>query len=51
MICEAEVQVESPEVSEIVSCPECGSQLVVSQISDDSLSFEEAPEVEEDWGE
>ncbi len=50
-ICDADVQVDNPELSEIVNCSDCGSQLVVSQISDNSLIFEEAPEVEEDWGE
>jgi len=50
-ICDAEVTVKEPEVSEVVSCPDCGTSLVISSIDDSTVLFEEAPAVEEDWGE
>ena len=49
-ICEAEVEVSDDAiVGEIVECPDCGSELEVKSL--DPLAVEEAPEVEEDWGE
>ncbi len=35
--------------NELISCPDCGVELEI--ISLDPLELEEAPEVEEDWGE
>lgn len=48
--CGAEVATEPGlEEAEIVVCPDCGVELEV--ISLDPITFELAPEVEEDWGE
>lgn len=49
-ICEADVPVPGDAVeNELVACPDCGSELEV--ISLEPLELDEAPEVEEDWGE
>lgn len=49
-VCEAEVQIaKNAIVGEIVECADCGTELEV--ISLDPVKVEEAPEVEEDWGE
>ena len=37
------------EVSELVVCPECGTELEVVGL--DPLKLDLAPEIEEDWGE
>lgn len=52
-VCDSEVKLSSDlEVSELVTCQECQSRLVVSEIDNpSSVVLEEAPEVEEDWGE
>lgn len=52
-VCDSEVKLSSDlEVSELVNCQECQSRLVVSEIDNpSSVVLEEAPEVEEDWGE
>ena len=48
--CEAEITFgEIPVLSEILQCPECGSELEV--VSLDPLELELAPEEDEDWGE
>ncbi|GIW64375.1 MAG: hypothetical protein KatS3mg092_0308 [Patescibacteria group bacterium] len=39
------------EVSEIITCQECGSRLVVVSLEKNKVDLEEAPQVEEDWGE
>lgn len=39
------------EETEILSCPECRSMLVVDGIEGDRLRLAEAPRIEEDWGE
>lgn len=39
------------EVSEIITCQECGSRLVVVSLEKNKVNLEEAPQVEEDWGE
>ncbi len=51
-VCEALV-ISPPgvEESEVISCPDCQSILVVDSIQADRLSLEEAPQMEEDWGE
>ena len=50
-ICEAEVSLkEDILVSEILSCPDCHSVLVVEAIDDQRASLREAPAIEEDWG-
>ncbi len=51
-ICDAQVTLpKNTEESEIVSCPECHTRLVVTKIEKNSATLEEAPKVEEDWGE
>jgi len=50
-VCEAEVSLkEDIFVSEILSCPDCHSVLVVDAIDDHQVSLKEAPAIEEDWG-
>lgn len=49
-ICGTDVDLPSDlEVGEIVDCLTCGSELEV--VADDPAALEEAPELEEDWGE
>jgi len=38
------------EVSEIITCNECHSRLVVEKIEANNIIINEAPQVEEDWG-
>ena len=47
--CSCIIEIETPEVGDIVECSECGIELEV--ISLDPLVLEIAPEEEEDWGE
>ncbi len=48
--CDANLEIPSDAMeNELISCPECGSELEV--ISLDPLELDLAPEVEEDWGE
>ena len=51
-ICDAQVTV-APDVteSEVVSCAECKTRLVVDKVAGKTISLSKAPEVEEDWGE
>ncbi len=50
-ICDGVIQLTSQlEVSEIISCPECGNRLVVES-TEGTLALSEAPEIDEDWGE
>ncbi len=39
------------EVSEILTCPECHNRVVVASIGQGLVVLEEAPVIEEDWGE
>ena len=39
------------EEAEILVCPECHSSLVVESVRGQNLIFNEAPQVDEDWGE
>ncbi len=49
-VCEADVEVSAEViVGEILECADCGTELEVTGIN--PLAIEEAPEVEEDWGE
>ncbi len=49
-VCEAELELDvDVELGEIVVCGDCGVELEVTEL--DPLTVEEAPEVEEDWGE
>lgn len=48
--CEADITVQDGAViGEIVPCPECGMEFEI--VSMDPLELDEAPEIEEDWGE
>lgn len=46
--CAAEIALDDVMKGEIVDCPDCGVQLEV--IGKEPLTFDLAPEVEEDWG-
>ncbi len=41
---------EGIEVSEIIKCGECNNRLVVQAIADAQVTLNEAPKIEEDWG-
>jgi len=48
--CGAELSLhEGLEIGEIVDCATCGAELEV--VGTDPVDLEEAPELEEDWGE
>jgi len=47
--CSCIIEIEKPEVGDIVECSECGIELEI--ISLDPLVLQIAPEEEEDWGE
>ncbi|RME62225.1 MAG: lysine biosynthesis protein LysW [Candidatus Dadabacteria bacterium] len=49
-LCGANVELESDVIEgELLTCPECGSELEVASL--DPVSLKEAPQTEEDWGE
>jgi alpha-aminoadipate carrier protein LysW len=49
-ICEADIRLPDDVMeNELISCPDCGSELEV--LSLDPVQLVEAPETEEDWGE
>ena len=49
-VCEADVSVgSSVMLGELLTCADCGTELEVISLS--PLIVEEAPEVQEDWGE
>ncbi|MCL1875511.1 MAG: lysine biosynthesis protein LysW [Synergistaceae bacterium] len=49
-VCEADVNVaEDAMVGELITCTDCGTELEV--ISTSPVTLQEAPEVQEDWGE
>jgi len=51
-ICDCTINLpEGTEESEIITCPECHNRLVVSKIEKENVILEEAPKIEEDWGE
>ncbi|VVA44134.1 Lysine biosynthesis protein LysW [Candidatus Roizmanbacteria bacterium] len=51
-ICDGQVTLpEKTEESEIISCAECHTKLVVAKIENNTATLSEAPKVEEDWGE
>ena len=39
------------EESEVVMCMECQSMLVVDSVQSEGVILEQAPQIEEDWGE
>lgn len=48
--CDAAVEIPTDAMeNELVSCPECGTELEIMKL--DPVELELAPEVEEDWGE
>lgn len=48
--CGSEIETpENVETGEILDCGTCGAELEV--VEDDPVRVEEAPELEEDWGE
>ena len=50
-ICDAQVILpEKTEESEIISCSDCHTRLVVSNLNGMTATLQEAPKVEEDWG-
>jgi alpha-aminoadipate carrier protein LysW len=48
-VCDADVKMTDVIMGELVTCPDCGVELEVTSLS--PLTVEEAPEVQEDWGE
>jgi alpha-aminoadipate carrier protein LysW len=49
-VCGVEIDfTEGTVVGELISCPDCGSELEV--LSTDPFQIAEAPQEEEDWGE
>ena len=51
-ICDASiVPEERVEESEVLSCPDCQSMLVVDRVHNLALVLQQAPQIEEDWGE
>ncbi|OGK17111.1 hypothetical protein A2774_04830 [Candidatus Roizmanbacteria bacterium RIFCSPHIGHO2_01_FULL_39_12c] len=51
-ICDGVVTLpKDAEESEIISCPECKTRLVVTSLKKKNAILEEAPKIEEDWGE
>ena len=49
-VCDANIELEeNVELNELISCPDCGSELEVVKL--DPPELEEAPQEEEDWGE
>lgn len=52
VVCDAELRLALDlQASEVVSCPDCKSGLVVEKMNGKKVSLSKAPEVEEDWGE
>ena len=50
-VCEIMVDcTEGVEESEILTCPDCQTRLVVESVNSQNLVFNEAPRIEEDWG-
>lgn len=49
-VCDADVNVAADAtVGELLTCSDCGTELEVTAL--EPLAVEEAPEVQEDWGE
>lgn len=47
--CGATIEIETPELGELVVCDACGAELEVTSV--EPLKLEPAPEEAEDWGE
>ena len=51
-VCDAPISLpQNPEESEIINCSDCQSQLVIESIINGVVTLNQAPQVEEDWGE
>lgn len=51
-ICDTDISLDRDvEESEIISCPDCHSRVVVEKVDKTKMTLNQAPEVEEDWGE
>ena len=49
-VCGAEIKyIKGTVIGELISCPDCGTELEVIDI--DPFELAEAPQEEEDWGE
>lgn len=52
IVCDAVMQVPGDtQETEVITCGECKSRLVVDKITPKVVMLSKAPEVEEDWGE
>lgn len=51
-ICDAIIPIASDvQETEVITCPECKSRLVIDKLTPNEVMLSKAPEVEEDWGE
>lgn len=51
-ICDGQINLaKDTEESEIINCPECNNRVVVESLNNNQVILDEAPEIEEDWGE
>lgn len=51
-VCDAPVTLPNDvEISEVVTCSDCNSRLVIKSADKQSVTLIQAPDVEEDWGE
>lgn len=51
-ICDGSIIIpKDTEESEILICSECDNRVVVTKINKKKVELEEAPQIEEDWGE
>ena len=48
-VCGASIQYSDVELGELLTCPDCGSDLEITSVK--PLTLDKAPEEEEDWGE
>ncbi|MBI2337550.1 MAG: lysine biosynthesis protein LysW [Candidatus Levybacteria bacterium] len=52
VVCDADVKIpQNTQVSEVISCAECKTGLVIENIKGTTIRLSKAPVVEEDWGE
>lgn len=51
-VCDSKVKIGKDIIeSEVIECGGCHRKLVVKSLTKGKISLEEAPKVEEDWGE
>ncbi len=48
-VCGCNIEYSNVELGELLTCPDCGSDLEIVSVS--PVVLNEAPEEEEDWGE